>query len=230
MVNGDAVLLLAAREMNSGMLANATVVAARYQIWDWSRRSSDQVLDVAGQRRQHICARRNAAGWSNAGRRTVGPHIVSRWGCDRGRTADRAPSDEGDGVGGKALADLVGGLKVFPQHSVMCGSGRKLLLRRFRVQSAIAAAERELEGNGQAVVSCSGTEALARVMIEGGIQGADGSLAEAIVGRFGRRWALNLIQSHLKSSFFPIDYGAKSVLFYGPYLVWWRDEPRIKIG
>jgi phosphoglucosamine mutase len=34
------------------------------------------------------------------------------------------------------------------------------------VQASIAAAERELDGNGRVVVRYSGTEALARVMIE----------------------------------------------------------------
>jgi phosphoglucosamine mutase len=34
------------------------------------------------------------------------------------------------------------------------------------VQAAIAAAERELDGNGRVVVRYSGTEALARVMVE----------------------------------------------------------------
>jgi len=45
------------------------------------------------------------------------------------------------------------------------------------VQRAIAAAERELDGNGRVVVRYSGTEALARVMVEAESEekmGADG--------------------------------------------------------
>ncbi len=44
-VNGDAVLLLTAREMQSrGTLANATVVRRPCRIWDWSWRSSDRAF------------------------------------------------------------------------------------------------------------------------------------------------------------------------------------------
>jgi phosphoglucosamine mutase len=49
------------------------------------------------------------------------------------------------------------------------------------VQAAIAAAERELAGNGRAVVRYSGTEALARVMIEAESKEQMDRLAESIV-------------------------------------------------
>jgi phosphoglucosamine mutase len=50
------------------------------------------------------------------------------------------------------------------------------------VQAAIAAAERELDGNGRVVVRYSGTEALARVMIETESKEQMNRVAEAIVG------------------------------------------------
>jgi phosphoglucosamine mutase len=50
------------------------------------------------------------------------------------------------------------------------------------VQAAIAAAERELDGNGRVVVRYSGTEALARVMIETESKEQMDRVAESIVG------------------------------------------------
>ena len=48
-----------------------------------------------------------------------------------------------------------------------CACARRFRLRRFRqMQAAITAAEKELDGNGRVVVRYSGTEALARVMVE----------------------------------------------------------------
>ena len=49
------------------------------------------------------------------------------------------------------------------------------------VQAAIAAAERELDGIGRVVVRYSGTEALARVMLEAESKEQIDRLAEAIV-------------------------------------------------
>jgi phosphoglucosamine mutase len=50
------------------------------------------------------------------------------------------------------------------------------------VQAAIAAAERELDGNGRVVVRYSGTEALARVMIEAESKEQIDRIGEEIVG------------------------------------------------
>jgi len=65
------------------------------------------------------------------------------------------------------LADLAGDLKIFPQtiRSVRVRE-KKPFAQIPAVQEAITAAERELDGNGRVVVRYSGTEALARVMIE----------------------------------------------------------------
>src|ERR1700721_3780115 len=68
---------------------------------------------------------------------------------------------------GKPLADLVSDLKVFPQVIRNVRVRQKTPLTEIpKVQAAIAAAEKELHGSGRVVVRYSGTEALARVMIE----------------------------------------------------------------
>jgi len=67
----------------------------------------------------------------------------------------------------KSLAELVGDLKVFPQKIQNIRVREKIPFAQVpAVQAAIAAAERELDGNGRVVVRYSGTEALARVMVE----------------------------------------------------------------
>ena len=62
---------------------------------------------------------------------------------------------------------LVGDLKVFPQKIQNVRVREKIPLAQVpAVQAAINSAERELNGNGRIVVRYSGTEALARVMVE----------------------------------------------------------------
>ena len=84
---------------------------------------------------------------------------------------------------GKPLADLVGDLKVFPQTIRNVRVRQKTPFAEIPpVQAAIAAAEGELDGNGRVVVRYSGTEALARVMIEAESKEQMDRLAESIVG------------------------------------------------
>jgi phosphoglucosamine mutase len=82
---------------------------------------------------------------------------------------------------GKPLADLVSDLKVFPQtiRNVRVKS-KTPFAEILPVQEAITAAERELDGNGRVVVRYSGTEALARVMIEAESKEQMDHLAESI--------------------------------------------------
>jgi phosphoglucosamine mutase len=81
----------------------------------------------------------------------------------------------------KSLAELVADLKVFPQviRNVRVRN-KKAFAEVPTVQSAIEAAERELAGNGRVVVRYSGTEALARVMIEAESHEQMNRLAESI--------------------------------------------------
>jgi phosphoglucosamine mutase len=55
------------------------------------------------------------------------------------------------------------------------------------VQAAIEAAERELDGNGRVVVRYSGTEALARVMVEAESQERMLAITARIAGEIQKR-------------------------------------------
>src|SRR6266480_2722130 len=67
----------------------------------------------------------------------------------------------------QSLAELIGDLKVFPQRIQNIRVREKVPFDQVPdVKSAIDAAQRELNGNGRVVVRYSGTEALARVMVE----------------------------------------------------------------
>jgi phosphoglucosamine mutase len=68
---------------------------------------------------------------------------------------------------GKTLGELVADLKVYPQVIVNVKVREKKPLESIpTVAAAIAAAEKELADSGRVVIRYSGTEALARVMIE----------------------------------------------------------------
>ncbi|HEY4843604.1 MAG TPA: phosphoglucosamine mutase [Terriglobales bacterium] len=185
-VNGDAVLLLAARDMQSrGVLANATVVATimsnmglelalkRYGIQMLRANVGDKyVLEemqrvgatLGGEQSGHILFRDGEA--------TTGDGLLTAL-----RVLDIIART------GKPLADLVSDLKVFPQTIRNVRVKNKTPFAEIPpVQITITAAERELDGNGRVVVRYSGTEALARVMIEAESKEQMDRLAEAIVG------------------------------------------------
>jgi phosphoglucosamine mutase len=68
---------------------------------------------------------------------------------------------------GKPIAELVADMKVFPQRIENVKVREKLPMEQLPpVMETIRAAERELDGNGRVVVRYSGTEKLARVMVE----------------------------------------------------------------
>jgi phosphoglucosamine mutase len=85
--------------------------------------------------------------------------------------------------GKKTLAELVVDLKVFPQKIQNVRVREKTPFAQVpAIQAAIDAAERELDGNGRVVVRYSGTEALARVMVEAESEAKMQSLAASIAG------------------------------------------------
>jgi phosphoglucosamine mutase len=91
---------------------------------------------------------------------------------------------------GRSLAELVSDLKVFPQTIQNVRVREKVPFQQVpEIQRTIAAAERELDGNGRVVVRYSGTEALARVMVEAEseerMRSLAGSIAEAIRSNLG---------------------------------------------
>ncbi len=184
-VNGDAVLLLAAREMQSrGTLAKATVVATTMSNMGLElalQRSGIQMLR-ANVGDKYVLEEMQRVGATLGGEQSG--HILFRDG----------DATTGDGLltalrvleilvrTGKPLADLVGDLKVFPQTIRNVRVRNKTPFAQIpAVQAAITAAERELDGNGRVVVRYSGTEALARVMIEAESKEQMDRLAESIV-------------------------------------------------
>jgi phosphoglucosamine mutase len=81
----------------------------------------------------------------------------------------------------RSLADLVSDLKVFPQRIQNVRVREKVPFDKVpAIANAISAAERELDGNGRVVVRYSGTEALARVMIEADSEDKMNSLTDSI--------------------------------------------------
>ncbi len=91
---------------------------------------------------------------------------------------------------GKSLDDLVDEIKVFPQKLVNIRVRTKRPLSELAsVQAEINAAERAFAGTGRVVVRFSGTEPLARVMIEAStdeeVEKWTNRIAEAIRGELG---------------------------------------------
>jgi len=169
-VNGDAVLLAAARDMRSqGKLKADTVVATTM-----SNMGLEIALKKSGIRMlranvgdKYVLEEMLKTGATLGGEQSG--HIIFRDG----------DSTTGDGLltalrlmdivvrSGKSLAQLVGDLKVFPQKIQNVRVREKIPFAQVpAVKTAIEAAERELDGNGRVVVRYSGTEALARVMVE----------------------------------------------------------------
>jgi phosphoglucosamine mutase len=82
---------------------------------------------------------------------------------------------------GKSLDELTSDLKVYPQVIVNVRVREKKPLKDIpAVSQTISTAERELADNGRVVVRYSGTEKLARVMIEAESEEAMRRHAEAI--------------------------------------------------
>ena len=90
----------------------------------------------------------------------------------------------------RSLDDLVDGIRTFPQKLVNVRVKHKRPLAELEsVQAQISAAETEFAGSGRVVVRFSGTEPLARVMIEAGsdeqVEKWTGRIAEAIRAELG---------------------------------------------
>jgi phosphoglucosamine mutase len=168
-VNGDAVLLVASRDLQArGVLTNSTVVATTMSNMGLEaalKRSGIQMLRAAvGDK--YVLEQMIATGAALGGEQSG--HIIFT-----GR------STTGDGLltalllldivhrSGKSLAELVADLRVFPQVIVNVKVREKRPLEGIpTVAAAIRAAEAELADSGRVVIRYSGTEALARVMIE----------------------------------------------------------------
>jgi len=169
-VNGDAVLLAASRDLHAqGKLKTDTVV---------STTMSNMGLEIALKRSGIRMLR------ANVGDKYVLEEMLKTGAILGGEQSGHiifldADATTGDGLltalrlmdiivrAGKPLAELIGDLKVFPQKIQNVRVREKVPFAQVpSVQSAIASAEKELDGNGRVVVRYSGTEALARVMVE----------------------------------------------------------------
>jgi phosphoglucosamine mutase len=169
-VNGDGVLLLTSRDLQArGKLNGSTMVATTM-----SNMGVEIALKKSGIRMlranvgdKYVLEEMLKTGATLGGEQSG--HIIFRDG----------DATTGDGLltalrvmdvivrSGKSLAELVSDLKVFPQKIQNVRVREKVPFAQVpEVQRAIDAAERELDGNGRVVVRYSGTEALARVMVE----------------------------------------------------------------
>jgi phosphoglucosamine mutase len=168
-VNGDAVLLLAARHLKAlDLLTNSTVVATTM---------SNMGLEAALKRSEIKMLR------APVGDKYVLEQMLSTGaalgGEQSGHIIFSGRSTTGDGIltalllldivhrSGQTLAQLTADLKTFPQVIVNVHVREKRPLDQIpTVVAAIAAAELALADTGRVVIRYSGTEALARVMIE----------------------------------------------------------------
>jgi len=169
-VNGDGVLLAAARDLHAqGKLKTNTVV---------STTMSNMGLEIALKKSGIRMLR------ANVGDKYVLEEMLKTGAILGGEQSGHiilldGDATTGDGLltalrlmdiivrAGKPLAELVSDLKVFPQKIQNVRVKEKVPFAKVpAVQAAITSAEKELDGSGRVVVRYSGTEALARVMVE----------------------------------------------------------------
>ena len=186
LVNGDAVLLIAARRLAaSGRLPRRAVVATVMSNIGLEHALSADGIVV------HRCPVGDRLVWAEMVRRGVAlggeqsGHIIF---------ADHLPT--GDGLAttlmivraivetGRELADLTAALVPSPQVLVNVRVRQRTALEELpEVSRLIETAERDLAGEGRVLVRYSGTEPLLRIMIEGRDQVAIEALAETIAAR-----------------------------------------------
>src|SRR6266566_2661687 len=166
-INGDAVLLLAARDMHArGILPGATVVATTMSNMglEIALRNSGIRMLRANVGDKYVLEEMIKTGSTLGGEQSG--HIIFRDG----------EATTGDGLltsmrvmeimarSDRSLAELIADLKVFPQRIQNIRVREKVPFDQVPdVKRVITSAERELDGNGRVVVRYSGTEALARV-------------------------------------------------------------------
>ncbi len=168
-INGDAILLMAARDLKArGLLTGDLVVATTMSNMGLEaalKRSGIRMLRApVGDRYvlEQMLAHDAALGGEQSGHILL-PHLATT----------------GDGLltalvvldliarTGKSIDELTADLRVFPQVIVNVKVREKKPLESIpAVAAAIRAAEEELKDSGRVVIRYSGTEALARVMIE----------------------------------------------------------------
>jgi phosphoglucosamine mutase len=168
-INGDAILLMAARDLQAGALLTGDIVVATTMsnmgLEAALKRSGITMLRAAVGDRYvlEMMQQKNAALGGEQSGHILFPHLATT----------------GDGLltalvvldliarTGKTIEELTADLKVFPQVIVNVKVREKKPLESIpAVAERIRAAEAELADSGRVVIRYSGTEALARVMIE----------------------------------------------------------------
>ena len=183
-INGDAVMLLAARDLQlRGKLANNTVVATTMSNMglEIALRNSGIRMLRAPVGDKYVLEEMKKTGATLGGEQSG--HIIFRDG----------DATTGDGLltalrvleimarTKRPLAELVADLTVFPQVIKNIRVREKKPLTDVPdIAAAIRGAESELNGNGRVVVRYSGTEALARVMVEADSEDRMHRLADSI--------------------------------------------------
>lgn len=189
-INGDGVLLLAARDMQGrGVLSGNTLVATTMSNMglEIALRNSGIRMLRANVGDKYVLEEMLKTGATLGGEQSG--HIIFRDG----------EATTGDGLltalrvmeimarSGRSLADLVSDLKVFPQRIQNIRVREKIPFDQVpEVKRAIEAAQRELDGNGRVVVRYSGTEALARVMVEAESKDRMNALTESIAAAIAK--------------------------------------------
>ena len=189
-VNGDSVLLLAARDMKPrGKLKADTVVATTMSNMglEIALRNSGVKMLRAPVGDKYVLEEMFKTGATLGGEQSG--HIIFRDG----------DSTTGDGIltalrvveavtnAGKPLHEIVADLKVFPQTIKNVRVKEKKPLESFpEVASAMQQGNAELNGNGRIVVRYSGTEALARVMVEADSEEKMKRITDSIAGAIQR--------------------------------------------
>jgi phosphoglucosamine mutase len=184
-INGDAILLLAGRDLKErGLLTGDVVVATTMSNMGLEaalKRSGIRMLRAPVGDRYVLeqMQQNNAALGGEQSGHILFPHLATT----------------GDGLltalvvldlvarSGKSIDELVADLKVFPQVIVNVKVREKKPLEGIpSVAERIRAAESELQDSGRVVIRYSGTETLARVMIEAESEDAVRRHADAIAG------------------------------------------------
>lgn len=185
-VNGDAVLLAAARDLQAqGKLRTNTVVATTM---------SNMGLEIALKNSGIRMLR------ANVGDKYVLEEMLKTGAILGGEQSGHVIFLDGDATTGdglltalrlmdiivrarRPLSDLISDLKVFPQTIQNVRVREKVPFAQVpAIEAAISGAEKELDGNGRVVVRYSGTEALARVMVEAESEAKMRSVCAAIAG------------------------------------------------
>ena len=196
-VNGDAVLLATARDMRAqGTLKGDTVV---------STTMSNMGLEIALKNSGIRMLR------ANVGDKYVLEEMLKTGATLGGEQSGHIIFRDGDSTTGdglltalrlmeiivraqKPLAELVADLRVFPQKIQNIRVREKVPFAQVpAIQNAIQSAERELNGKGRVVVRYSGTEALARVMVEAESEAKMQSITAAIAGEIQKALGVSTV-------------------------------------